>query len=160
MTRDSTRLRTLTLAILAAVVIGFGLSQGTAGAVGMATLQVTVTDGGYQVRPEISAGRYQLTVENLSDQKADLVLVRVPNGWSTDDTRAVLATGASSLASGPFEPTSLERAEIPYVIYAGQAAPHGQGKAVVTLVAGSWLAMSGHAGIDSTFTEFTVGSAQ
>jgi hypothetical protein len=160
MNRDSTRLRTLTLAMLAAVVIGFSLARGTAGAVGVATMQVTVTERGYQVRPEVSAGRYQLTIENLSGQKADLVLVRVPDGWSTEDTRAVIATGAGSLASGPFEQTRLERAEVPYVIYAGQAAPHGQGKAVVTFVAGTWLVMSGHAGIDSTFSEFTVGSAQ
>jgi hypothetical protein len=80
----------------------------------------------------------------------------VPGGWSTDDARAVLATGAGSLASGPFEQASLVRAEIPYVIYVGQAAPHGQGRAVVTLVSGTWIVMSGHPGIDSTFTEFTV----
>ena len=79
-------------------------------------LQITVTDGGYAVRPEIAAGQYQVTIENLSGQRVDLMLVRIPDGMSTAEIQAVLVSDTAKLVSGLIQPSTLESAQSPDMI--------------------------------------------
>jgi hypothetical protein len=149
-----------TLAVLIAAVFGLVLSSaGSAGAAEVPSMQITVTDGGYAVRPEIAAGKYQVTIENLSGQSVDLMLVRIPDGMSTAEVQAVLVTGTGKLGRGAIEQSVIAAAQSADMVYLGQAAPHSQGNATVTLETGTWVVISGSAGMDSTFAEFTVGSA-
>jgi len=148
-----------TLAVLIAALFGLVATAGSAGAAGLPSVQITVTDGGYAVRPEIAAGQYQVTIENLSGQSVDLMLVRVPDGMSTAEVQAVLVTGTGKLGCGAIEQSVIAAAQSADMVYLGQAAPHGQGGATVTLETGTWVVISGSAGINSTFAEFTVGSA-
>ena len=157
MVRTSASLWKVALAMLFALALGISVTSGTAGAAETAPLQITVTDGGYAVRPEIAAGQYQVTIENLSGQRVDLMLVRIPDGMSTAEIQAVLVSDTAKLVSGLIEPSTLESAQSPDMIALGQAAPHSQGKAVVSLVSGTWVVMSGNPGVDSAFAQFTVG---
>jgi len=147
------------LAALIAVVIGLATSAGPAGAADVPSVQITVTDGGYAVRPEIAAGQYQVTIENLSGQGVDLMLVRIPDGMTTADVQAMLVTGSAKLGCGAIEQSVIDAAQSADVISLGQAGPHSQGRTTVTLETGTWVVTSGNAGIDSAFAEFTVGSA-
>ena len=157
MVRTSASLWKVALAMLFALALGISVTSGTAGAAETAPLQITVTYGGYAVRPEIAAGQYQVTIENLSGQRVDLMLVRIPDGMSTAEIQAVLVSDTAKLVSGLIEPSTLESAQSPDMIALGQAAPHSQGKAVVSLVTGTWVVMSGNPGVDSAFAQFTVG---
>ena len=147
-----------TLAVLIASLIGLVATTGSAGAAEVPSVQITVTDGGYSVRPEIAAGQYQVTIENLSGQSADLILVRLPDGMSTADVQAVLVTGTGKLGCGAIEQSVIKAAQSADMVSLGQAAAHSQGRATVTLAAGTWVVISGNPGIDSTVAEFTVGS--
>jgi hypothetical protein len=148
-----------TLAALIAALIGLVATVGLARAADVPSVQITVTDGGYAVRPEIAAGQYRVTIENLSGQPADLMLVRVPDGMSSADMQAVLVSNTGKLGCGQIEPSALASAQPTDMISLGQAAPHSQGKTTVTLAPGTWVVMPGNAGSGSTFATFTVGSA-
>ena len=147
------------LAALIAVVIGLSASAGPAGATEVPSVKITVTDGGNAVRPEVADGQNQVTIENLSSQGVDLMLVRIPDGMSPAEVQAVLVTGTGKLGCGTIEQSVIDAAQTADVISLGQAAPHGQGRTTVTLETGTWVVMSGSAGTDSTFAEFNVGSA-
>jgi len=161
--RDKTMVRTtaslwrVALATLFAAALGISVTTGSVGAAETASLQITVTDGGYAVQPEIAAGQYQVTIENLSGQRVDLVLVRVPDGISTAEMQAVFVSDTGKLGCGLIELSTLESAQPTNVISLGQAAPHSQGKTVVSLESGTWVVMSGNPGAYSTFAEFSVG---
>jgi hypothetical protein len=147
-----------TLTVLIAALFGLVATTGFAGAAEVPSVQITVTDGGYSVRPEIAAGQYQVTIENLSGQSADLILVRVPDGMSIAGVQEMLVTNTGTFGCGAVEQSVIKAAQSADVISLGQAAPHSQGRATVSLETGRWVVISGNAGIDSTFAEFTVGS--
>ena len=106
---------------------------------GIEPLQVTVTDGGYSIRPQVEPGRYEIVVENLSGQDVALELVRAPYGWT--DEQLQLAGEVTT-----------------EVVPVGEADAHGRGYLIVDLEAGQWLVRS--AGQEGSYAAaLAVGSA-
>lgn len=87
---------------------------------GIETLQITVTDGGYAIRPQVAPGRYEVVIENLSGQDVMVELVLAPWGWTVEQRQAALESSTE-------------------VVYAGSAMAHGRGYIVVDLAAGNWF---------------------
>ena len=123
-------------------------------------MQITVTDGGYAVRPEIAAGKYQVTIENLSGQSVDLMLVRIPDGMSTADVQAVMVTGTGKLGCGGIRAIgTIAAAQSADMVASRAGSPTGQGNADRHARNGYVGRNLRESGIDSAFAEFTVGSA-
>ena len=102
-------------------------------------LQVTVTDGGFWIRPNVEPGQYEVVVENLSGQDVTVELVRAQYGWTAEQLQ--LASEDSS-----------------DIAIAAAAGAHSRGYGIVVLEAGTWLVRS--AGQDGSYAAaVTVGSA-
>ena len=114
-----------------------GASPGTNGR-GIETLQITVTDGGYAIRPQVEPGRYEVVIENLSNQDVSLELVLARWGWTVEQQQAAVASSTE-------------------VVYAGSASAHGRGHIVVDLAAGNWFVRA--PGVGSGYAAVIVVSA-
>ena len=101
------------------------------------SVQVTVTDGGYAIRPQFEAGRYQLVIENLSGQDVALELVRAPYGGTAEQPHLDSQAGV--------------------VVFAGSAKAHSRGRLTVDLLAGEWIVRNAQS--DEPVTAFSVGTA-
>ena len=72
------------VAAVAATGAGAPPAQGIERPAARPTLSITVTDGGIWTWPALEAGSYRVTIDNLTERPADLLFVRVPEGWSAE----------------------------------------------------------------------------
>jgi hypothetical protein len=103
------------------------------------TLSVTVTDGGIWTWPALEAGAYDVRLDNLTERKADLLFVRVPDGWTPE--RYAGAASWEIDAAYLFGETAIAPGGRTTREVAGRVASraHSTGHGEVTLRPGTWL---------------------